>query len=65
MKTIALIVEYDGGLYKGFQNQTDAPTIQNTIEMALNMLTNEDIETLWVIFALYGQTTIGLIHFGT
>ena len=43
MKKIALIVEYDGGLYKGFQNQTDAPTIQNTIERALSMLTNEDI----------------------
>ncbi len=43
MKKIALIVEYDGGLYKGFQTQTDAPTIQNTIEKALSMLTNEDI----------------------
>ena len=43
MKKIALIVEYDGGLYNGFQNQIDAPTIQNTIETALSMLTKENI----------------------
>ena len=43
MKKIALIVEYDGGLYNGFQNQKDALTIQNTIETALTMLTKEFI----------------------
>ena len=44
MKKIALIVEYDGRLYKGFQNQKNAPTIQNKIEKALSMLTKETIE---------------------
>ncbi|MBK50179.1 MAG: tRNA pseudouridine(38-40) synthase TruA [SAR202 cluster bacterium] len=43
MKKIALIVEYDGKHYKGFQSQPNAPTIQNTIENALSMLTKENI----------------------
>ena len=43
MKKIALIVEYDGKHYKGFQSQPNAPTIQNTIENALSMLTQENI----------------------
>ena len=44
MKKIALIVEYEGSLYKGFQNQKNEPTIQNKIENALSMLTTENIE---------------------
>ena len=43
MKKIVLIVEYDGNLYNGFQNQSEVPTIQNTIETALSKLTNETI----------------------
>ena len=44
MKKIALIVEYEGSLYKGFQNQKNEQTIQNKIENALSMLTTENIE---------------------
>ena len=42
-KKLALIVEYDGTAYKGFQYQTDAPTIQHELEKALKQLTGEGI----------------------
>ena len=40
---LALIVEYDGTAYKGFQYQTDAPTIQHELEKALEKLTGEEV----------------------
>ena len=43
-KKLALIVEYDGTAYKGFQYQTDTPTIQHELEKALKKLTGEGIE---------------------
>ncbi|MDP2743473.1 MAG: tRNA pseudouridine synthase A, partial [Dehalococcoidia bacterium] len=38
-----LVVEYEGTCYCGFQLQTNAPTIQGEIEIALKKLVGEDI----------------------
>lgn len=40
---MALVVEYEGGNYAGFQRQVRQPTIQGAIETALNRLTGERI----------------------
>ena len=40
---LALIVEYDGARYHGFQAQVGVPTIQEAIESALNKVTGERI----------------------
>ena len=40
---MALVVEYEGGNYAGFQLQVRQPTIQGAIEAALNRLTGEGI----------------------
>jgi len=40
---LALIVEYDGARYHGFQAQVGVPTIQGAIESALNKVTGERI----------------------
>lgn len=40
---LALIVEYDGTQYHGFQYQVNAPTIQEEIEKAIEGLTGENI----------------------
>lgn len=40
---LALIVEYDGTRYHGFQAQVGVPTIQDTIESALKKITGERI----------------------
>ena len=45
-RKIALLIEYDGTKYYGFQYQPNCPTIQGEIENALNNLnlSNERIE---------------------
>ena len=39
-----IIIEYDGGNYKGWQKQDNLPTIQGTIELAIFLLTKEKVE---------------------
>lgn len=43
MYKVALVVEYDGSRYHGFQYQANAPTIQAEIELALKQITGENI----------------------
>jgi len=38
---VALIVEYEGTRYSGFQYQTNAPSIQEELEKSITLLTNE------------------------
>ena len=47
MRNIKLILEYDGTNYHGWQSQKGSgkPTIQDTLEQALNTLTREEIKT--------------------
>ena len=40
---LALIVEYDGTNYMGFQYQTSVPTIQHELEKAIGNLTGEEV----------------------
>jgi tRNA pseudouridine38-40 synthase len=42
-RRVALIVEYDGTHYAGFQLQSQQPTIQGEIELALNKFTGETV----------------------
>src|SRR4030065_777078 len=42
-RKLALVVEYDGTGYHGFQMQVGEPTIQGEIERALSKLTGERI----------------------
>lgn len=43
MVNIKMIIEYDGSNYHGWQSQTNASSIQDTIEKALFQLTKESI----------------------
>jgi tRNA pseudouridine38-40 synthase len=43
MRTIALVVEYDGTGYHGFQRQTTLPTIASELEAALRVLCGHDV----------------------
>jgi len=45
-KRIALLLEYDGTNYFGFQWQANAPSIQGAIEKALEKLTGEKVRVL-------------------
>ena len=40
---LALVVEYEGTNYSGFQYQINAPSIQEELEKAIAVLTNENI----------------------
>ncbi len=42
-RKLAIVVEYDGSNYYGFQSQVDVPTIQDEIERALEKLTGERV----------------------
>lgn len=44
MRNIKLIIEYDGTNYFGWQKQKDKITIQETLEEAISLLTNEKVE---------------------
>ncbi|MBI4287655.1 MAG: tRNA pseudouridine(38-40) synthase TruA [Chloroflexi bacterium] len=46
MPKIALVVEYDGTRYHGFQYQENANTVQAELEKAIKRLTNESIRVL-------------------
>jgi tRNA pseudouridine38-40 synthase len=46
IKRLALVLEYDGTNYFGFQWQANAPSIQGAIEKALEKLTSEKIRVL-------------------
>ncbi len=41
-KRLKLLIEYDGTHYHGWQRQKDAPTIQGTIEAALEQITGQN-----------------------
>lgn len=41
MRTIKLVVAYDGSAYHGFQKQKKVQTVQNVLEEALTMLCGE------------------------
>lgn len=43
MRRIALLLEYDGSRYRGFQWQPHAPTIQSALELSIEKLTGESV----------------------
>ena len=45
MRTIKLVVAYDGSAYHGFQKQKNVQTVQNVLEEALAMLCGEPVVT--------------------
>jgi len=64
LKRVALLVQYDGSHYSGWQKQKNATTVQEILERALSKITNHTIKT----FAA-GRTDAGVhasgqvIHF--
>ena len=53
---LALIIEYDGARYSGFQFQANAPSIQAELELAVRRLTGETV-TLHTMEYLEGNPT--------
>lgn len=45
MKRIALLVQYDGSNYSGWQRQKNATTVQETLERALFKITHQVVKT--------------------
>ena len=45
MKRIALLVQYDGSDYSGWQKQKNARTVQEILERALLKITNHTVKT--------------------
>lgn len=46
MRTIALVVEYDGTGYHGFQRQTSLPTIAGELDRALSVMCGHDVNVV-------------------
>jgi len=46
LRTIAMVVEYDGTGYHGMQRQTELPTIAARLESALSTLFGHDVHEL-------------------
>ena len=46
MRTLKLTIAYDGTAYAGWQFQVDQPTVQATLEKALEKVTGETIRVL-------------------
>ena len=45
MKRVALLVQYDGSNYSGWQRQKNANTVQETLEEAIFKITHHDVKT--------------------
>ena len=45
MKRVALLVQYDGSNYSGWQSQKNATTVQEILEKALFKITNFTVKT--------------------
>jgi len=56
---LALIVEYEGTAYSGFQYQIDSPTVQEQLEQSITALTGEEIRV-----AAAGRTDSGVHALG-
>lgn len=56
MRTIKLVVAYDGSGYHGFQKQKNVITVQNILEEALEKLCGEAVVT-----AGSGRTDAGVV----
>jgi tRNA pseudouridine38-40 synthase len=65
-RRLAVGLEYDGGAYCGWQQQTAAPSVQATLEQALSRVADESISTICA-----GRTDAGVhareqvVHFDT
>lgn len=46
MRTIALLLSYDGRNYHGWQSQANGKSIQDTLNAALSSLFNEEIKVV-------------------
>ena len=46
MKRVALLVQYDGSKYSGWQKQKNATTVQEILERALFKITNHIVKTI-------------------
>ncbi len=58
-RNFKIVIEYDGTLYKGWQKQKSAKTIQEEIEKALKIITGKEI-----IIAGSGRTDAGVHSYG-
>jgi tRNA pseudouridine38-40 synthase len=58
-RNFKLIIEYDGTAYHGWQRQPDAPTLQETIETALTVMTRRHIR-----LTAAGRTDAGVHAWG-
>ena len=45
MKRVALLVQYDGSNYSGWQRQKNATTVQELLELALFKISNHTVKT--------------------
>ena len=45
MKRVALLIQYDGSNYSGWQRQKNATTVQENLERALFRITNNTVKT--------------------